>query len=264
MRIITSLLGISIAVTAAAVAAERDTMTPESVEATLRASDEVTASHPHTDQGPDAVDGTIDDPPTTDRIKFLPGSNVAGVPITQDSQTIEVLPDAPIDGFAFLELYNTVPGSAVYPLGYSWTWGDRIANVTTISPWAATGTTQHLVELDLTAPSEPGEYYIVFAAAPRFNVGQVFAATSANCSAVWGDGNDVGWDWSPDQFEQGRLHGSVIQFSTRGDCVNYLPGPRAANWIRVIVRPCPGDLDGDHDCDLTDFGVFAANFGCTP
>ena len=30
------------------------------------------------------------------------------------------------------------------------------------------------------------------------------------------------------------------------------------------LTPCPGDVDGDGDTDLRDFGIFAGDFGCTP
>jgi hypothetical protein len=176
-------------------------------------------------------------------IFLQPGGSLNGQTVDASHYWIDVDPGATISGTVKVQTYNSHPPSAIEPLGYTATWGDRVAQVVTINPWIATGTNNYDIPVNKTAPTTPGTYYLPIAFAGTYNLAQVMSATHPAWSAVWYDGNDVGWDWTLAQYQQARDQGFVSQFIGTPDArVSGVPGDWAANWVGVNVTPEPATL----------------------
>jgi len=171
-------------------------------------------------------------------IFLQPGGSLNGQTVDASHYSIDVDPGATISGTIKVQTYNSHPPSAIEPLGYTATWGDRVAQVVTINPWIGTGTNYYDIPVNKTAPNTPGTYYLPIAFAGTYNLAQVMSATHPAWSAVWYDGNDVGWDWTLAQYQQARDQGFVSQFFGYPDArVSGLTWDIAANWVAVNVTP---------------------------
>lgn len=184
-------------------------------------------------------------------IELKPGGSLNGQAIGPDQHGITVQPGAPIDGTINIVVNNTSPSGHVYPVGATPTWGDRRTSFWTISAWSFAGSRAYAVAINLLAPTAPGHYLIAFAGAEECRTDQVMSATGwqtngrdtvcsqAQTPAIWGDGNDVGWDWTAAQLAQARRDGQVTHKVKRwtGDAPDYTV---SGNWIGVTVVPEPG------------------------
>lgn len=120
------------------------------------------------------------------------GSALNGVGILSSSNTITVSAGTSITGTIKLTSENDYSSSAVVPVIYSPTWGDRTTSYRTISPWVATGTSHLSTDITLTAPSTAGTYFIIFASSGEMDGGNIASMTNWNAGAnVWNDGNDL-------------------------------------------------------------------------
>lgn len=170
-----------------------------------------------------------------DTLFLAEGGHLNGAPIGPSHYEITVSPGEALDGTIRVTLFNGQPGSSVFPVGATYTWGNRVSNPWVVAGSAPPGTRTYEVAVSLTAPQEPGTYYIMIGAAPRFNVAQVLSATSAGCTAVWFDGNDIGWDWSDTQFQRARNSGYAT-VSTLNCAGQYVSQERSTTWVQVTVR----------------------------
>jgi hypothetical protein len=61
---------------------------------------------------------------------------------------------------------------------------------------------------------------------------------------VWGDGNDLGWDWSQAQYDETALNGQlkVNTYFPETDTTSIHGELYGANWIEVKVVPVPAAL----------------------
>jgi len=208
--------------------------------------------------------GVIELQPVDDLLLLDVGGQINEVMIDGDNRKIRVAPGEAISGTVNILLFNAQPESAVFPVGATKTWDDAIANVWQIDNAAPTGWISYQVPIALTAPLESGTYHIMFAAAPRFDVGQVLSATSAGCNSVWGDGNDIGWDWSERQFAECAGRGNTTEFTY--NCSDaYVVKTRAATWIKVVVpSPCDADINCDGVVSVTDLLALLSAWGACP
>ena len=122
---------------------------------------------------------------------FLTGGNLAGNELSGDNWVIEVGEGDSLTGNIEFELFNHWASGAVVPLGYTWTWGGREVDMVSLSGDIAPGTSNWDVSVNLTAPTQDGEYYILFGFWGEFSLGQVLSGTNwLHGSPVWYDGND--------------------------------------------------------------------------
>ncbi len=123
---------------------------------------------------------------------FLTGGALNGQPLSPTEWTISVAPGEPITGNVLAQVHTTGSGpGVVFPLGYTWTWGLRQTAMVLLSSDAPFGTSNWNVPINLSAPTTPGTYYILFGVRGEFTLTQVFSATNWTAgSGVWGDGND--------------------------------------------------------------------------
>lgn len=128
--------------------------------------------------------------------------------------------------------------------------------ITPVIPNETTPQPQLAVTPALIAPHDPGLYYIIFANRAECNVNAIMSATnwrpapagtSNVCSdpqstPVWNDGNDLGWDWTPDQFLQVQNNGQLSQDTYFPETATTLSSLYGANWIAIKVVPVPAAI----------------------
>jgi hypothetical protein len=99
------------------------------------------------------------------------------------------------------------------PVGATVNWGDRATQCWEVEATHDPGTKRQLdVHVDKTVPLEPGIYHLVIACNMEKTFQQVLSATNwtydeLHGHVVWGDGNDIGFDWTPEQYWQARAYG---------------------------------------------------------
>jgi hypothetical protein len=178
-----------------------------------------------------------------DTVLLQPGGSLSGQTVDASHYWIDVDLGATISGTIKVQTNNSHPPAAIAPFGYTATWGDRVAQVVTINSWIATGTNNYDISVNKTAPTTPGIYYLPIAFAGTYNLAQVMSATHPAWSAVWYDGNDVGWDWTAAQYQQSRDHGYVSQFMGTPDArVSGTMWDLGANWVGVNVTSEPAPV----------------------
>jgi hypothetical protein len=178
-----------------------------------------------------------DPPPNLEGYVFrAPGGSLNGAPIDRDRFEITVPPGAAITGTIVVEANNLIPPNAVVPLGGTVTWGDR-----TIQPWLTngdipTGTNTFTVAVNKTAPAAEGDYHIVVAFGGEFTIQQVMSLTNWTVpgNPIWYDGNDIGFDWTAEQFDQ-AIHNGAVPIQVRYSD-GFYPGWRGSTAVIVHVR----------------------------
>lgn len=175
-------------------------------------------------------------------VTLISGGNVNGQQVDASHYWITVDPGQSLTGVIAVEATNNLGANAVAPLGYTVTWGDRIAQPVCSDSWISTGVNDFSISIDKTAPTTPGDYYIVLSFAGRYDIGQVMSNTTAGLSAKWNDGNDLGWDWTATNYQECRDAGKTNVMIWLGDVEGYGPYAQAANWVGVTVTPEPATL----------------------
>ncbi len=117
-------------------------------------------------------------------------------------------------------------------------WGDRTKQLWVVDGWIDTGTNIYTVPVNKTAPSTPGEYYLVVAFAGTYNLAQVMSATHPAREAIWNDGNDVAFDWNAAQFAEALANGGGTTIAWRepsgsGFYNDWLP----CTAVKIVVAP---------------------------
>lgn len=216
-----------------------------------------------------------------------PGTLTAGALNGQDiagpGSTITVTPGEVISGTIDFRFFSSHITNPTVQVGLNTTWGtSRDENVRLLvgqidyNNGSPTNLTIDFSNFEggggnLVAPLTNGLYYIVFAIRGECNVDSLMSATNwaasgstvcsdTNAPPVWNDGNDLGWDWTQDQFDYVEANGqlwqqiyypstgtydpatltvSPISSSTTSTQTGALYG---ANWIAVQVVPVPPAL----------------------
>lgn len=160
-------------------------------------------------------------------------------PVDDANGTISVAPGGPIAGSVRLLTYNDMQAGAVAPLAGTVNWGTRTAQYWTVNGWIATGTNTYTANVNLVAPTAAGTHYLIFGFGGKYGADQVMSGTHPAISAIWFDGNDVGFDWTAQQFATAVANGGAVWLSER------LPG-------------------GGFDLGLLPFTAVRVNVSCTP
>ncbi|MCC6155112.1 MAG: DUF3520 domain-containing protein, partial [Candidatus Hydrogenedentes bacterium] len=146
-------------------------------------------------------------------VKLLEGGELNGIAMNADQHEITVTTGTPIRGHLIVETINVMHAGAVAPLCGTVDWGERTEQPWLAEDWIKTGKNQYVVNVDKVAPDQPGTYHIIIAFRGEYNPAQVMSITNWEAfpdqRAVWSDGNDIGFDWSPEQYRQAEEHGVV-------------------------------------------------------
>lgn len=128
---------------------------------------------------------------------------------------ITVAAGAAIQGSVQLLTLNDMHPGAVAPLAGTANWGLRTAQFWTIDPWIPVGQHVHAATVQVVAPTQPGTYFLIFGFSGMYGADQVMSSTHPAGSAIWFDGNDVGFDWTAQQFETAMANGGAVPVSLR-------------------------------------------------
>ncbi len=183
-------------------------------------------------------EGGVCDEEDQERILLAPGGSINGQTVNASNYSITVGPGETISGTINIDVYNSSPSASVVPVAATVTWGDRAAQVWTISSdLGGPGWYARTVNVNKTAPTTEGTYYIVMGIAPHFTSAQVMSATSANCgtTAIWNDGNDRGWDWGATEFNDTRANGYTTIDIWSCSQNDFVPSLQGSNWVEVRV-----------------------------
>jgi len=123
---------------------------------------------------------------------LLTGGALNSQALSPTAWEINVTPGQQILGSITHQVTTTgTSASVVFPLGYTWTWGNRTTDMVLLSSDAPFGTSNWNTGINLTAPTTLGTYYILFSVRGEYTLGQVFSGTNWTAGAdVWNDGND--------------------------------------------------------------------------
>ena len=159
-----------------------------------------------------------------DRV-FLNSGTLNGQQITSSNPFLSVTPGQAISGTVNLMVANDHGGHAVFPVEATPTWGDHQSGYWDVPISVPSyGTARRDVTIDLTAPSTPGVYAIIFAAHAELSGGYITSATHwPSGSPRWNNGDDIaGWSASQIDFAiangylRAHQHGSGVDFAHFG------------------------------------------------
>ena len=159
-----------------------------------------------------------------DRV-FLNSGTLNGQQIANSNPFLSVTPGQAISGTVNLTVDNDHGGHAVFPVEATPTWGDHQSGYWDVPVSVPSyGTARRDITIDLTAPSIPGMYAIIFAAQAEFSGGYITSATHwPSGSPRWNNGDDIaGWSASQIDFAiangylRAHQHGSGVDFAHFG------------------------------------------------
>ncbi len=127
------------------------------------------------------------------------------------SNSIQVNPGQSLSGLVSITVQNEHSAGAVFPVGYTPTWGDHATSFQQITGSApAEQSTTYLVNVSGFAPSLPGTYYLFFVAAAETSLAHVMSATRWYSGPPrWNNGDDVA-SWGASQANSAATNGFVL------------------------------------------------------
>ncbi|OPY33268.1 MAG: flagellin [Methanomassiliicoccales archaeon PtaU1.Bin124] len=174
----------------------------------------------------------------TSHIKLTTG-NLSGQELDSKDKKIVVDPGDTIAGTVNLKVHNLNDGTETFPFAYVTTWQTgAITNVANqISADVGPGQTTFAVDINITAPSTAGRYYLVFAATDAPNFQYVLSGTDTGIGAPnWADGNEV-YQMTDAQLSQGQSFGYTREsLQTTSGYENSLVAIEA---VEIIVDTAP-------------------------
>ena len=170
------------------------------------------------------------------------GGLLNGTALSPSSPTVTVSANMPIQGELSMHAENTGGTSDIFPVCGTPNWGDHASSGWTVDSWLHNppGTADYSVPVDLTAPEQPGVYYLFFAGAWELNCGNVLSCTNWGYAGgnLWNDGHDVA-DWSGAQAQDAMDRGWVCsEWIGSGGDLHERPVPAAA--VRIVVEEGTG------------------------
>ncbi len=161
--------------------------------------------------------------------------------LSPTTKVLTVQPGAYLNGKITLLLLNQLPSSDGAPLIGTPSWGNDSTDFWTISSWIGTGMLSITPSITLTAPSQPGTYYLIFAFQAEIGGDHVASATNwqrvekdVSGKDVWNDGNDIA-EFTASQIAQAQHFGCTTNkiLMQGGYVLTYTP----ADAVTISVRP---------------------------
>ena len=165
------------------------------------------------------------------------GGSLNGQPVSATNDTVTVSAGAPLTGSVVVQTNNTMGPGAVAPLAATVNWGSRTSQYWTANPWIATGVNTYTVNVSRTAPTQPGTYYLIMGFSGMYSGDQVMSSTHPALSAIWNDGNDVGFDWSSQQFSQALANGGTTIINMWMPSSTFQAQAQPSTAVRIQVTP---------------------------
>lgn len=131
-----------------------------------------------------------------DRVTLV-GGTLNQTRITPFAASLAVAPGAKISGTLDLAVENTHARSEVFQLVQVQTWGEVQSGFRELDDRVLPGSTRHTAAVDLTAPTQPGTYHLIIAAAAEPGAAEIASGTHWESADAprWGDTDDLAaWD----------------------------------------------------------------------
>jgi hypothetical protein len=153
------------------------------------------------------VEGAVNN--THGTIRVIAGTNSFSA-INSGLKRINASPGQPLEGIITVEALNRGPGFAVAPMIYTPSWGDHQTSFRTIVRDLRSAPSTQNVPIRLSAPSEAGTYYLIFAFQLELSGANVASGTNWSTRRdVWNDGNDIA-EFNASQLESARRWGCAL------------------------------------------------------
>ena len=150
----------------------------------------------------------------TFEIQLSSGGLLNGQSIDENNYLIHLDPGELLQGTINISAYSDIVPGPIVPVAGSLIWGDRTQQPWLIRSHISTGgwtdISVDISSLNAYAPTEAGLYYLIFASTNTFTADEIMSASGWNAPPVWYDGNDIGWDWSDQQYQDARDSGTVF------------------------------------------------------
>ena len=164
---------------------------------------------------------------------LLDGGSGTFASVSAANPTIYVSPGQALSGTVTLIANNNIPPNCVVPLIGTPSWGENSNSWWLIHSWLPYGSSVQTANVQLSAPSQAGTYYIIFAFRGELTGAQMASATNWNVGyLVWNDGNDIA-DFSSTQISEAQQNGVTVVnwLYAEGYLLTYTP----ACAITVVV-----------------------------
>lgn len=178
------------------------------------------------------------DPGATSNL-LLKDSTLNGAAITPQNRVLSVTPGQRITGTVNLQYTSSWTSDATLPFGYTPSWGNHQTSFrsggTLSTPVNSAGRSMNV---DVTAPTAPGTYWITFAYRAEVDHGDVFSMTNWARSGgeLWNDFNDIA-GWSTTMINTANANGRVLGQVLFNE--GYLDRSVPATSIRIDVQQAP-------------------------
>ena len=97
--------------------------------------------------------------------------------LTANAAQLSVTEGETVSGTVNITVHNTHSSSAIFPVGWCTSWAsDNATGYTTIDSWADTGDSNYTVNINTTASTLAGTYYLTFAAGADYSTANTFAS----------------------------------------------------------------------------------------
>jgi len=176
----------------------------------------------------------------TDSIIVLDGVLNGGT-ISSSYPEVTVDQGQSLTGSFEVGVQNDHPHSAITPLAATTTWETPQTSYWGINSWVDTGYTVHTVNVDVTAPTVNGTYYVAVAMAGVYNYDQLMSATHPAYSANWDTGLAIALH-PGSTFENAITYGHAPVEMWTPDGPPYPVWDMAMAAVRVNVVPEPTTL----------------------
>jgi len=134
-----------------------------------------------------------------DILYLVSGGIINGQALDLGDTKITATPNSAIVGTVNIMVRNDHDAGTIFPVGATPSWGDHKTSYWQVDNWARPGITSYSVGVNLVAPSQPGTYFVIVAAAAETSLAHVMSATHSG-SPQWDNGDDVA-SWSVTQID---------------------------------------------------------------
>jgi|GEM_PF-3688659 len=146
------------------------------------------------------------------------GSSLNGTSINPSDPVITVGEKEPITGSVKVQVSYNGPSNNIVPFGYTPSWDSHKSSYVTVNNDLPVGTSSRNISINLTAPSDSGTYYLIFATNAEMNLGWTMSCTNWTTGSMsWNDGRDIA-DLSESQLRRslstGYLNLSMLEKGT--------------------------------------------------
>lgn len=176
------------------------------------------------------------DPGASSSLVLVSGT-INGQNVSPSNRTVSVSPGSAINGSFQVTITSTWPSFCVMSMGLTPTWGDPSTSYIDLGHFGTpVSGLQQTIDVNFTAPTEPGTYYITAAFRAELNAGDVMSATNWSMGYLdWSTGYAVAY-WAVPTINTANSAGTVLvnyEFPD-GNNPSYVP----ATAIQIVVGSC--------------------------